>query len=161
MKTYSPKYEHHRTECLKALDEWRTLVKEIKPRTVVLAGRWTVAIEPTGDYDINRGLSIEFLGSIDDTSTSYDEAKNAFREHLAKTIDAIRNQVWPNNDPYQDITEVPAKWHDASAVILYQSYTRAYSKKGKTISRAIQPIKGKFAKGLQSRIILNFNPLAK
>ena len=51
-------------------------------------------------------------------------------------VDAIRNQVWPNNDPYQDITEVPAKWHDASAVILYQSYTRTYSKKGKTIRNA-------------------------
>jgi len=51
-------------------------------------------------------------------------------------IDEIRAQAWPDDDPYASLTAVPEKWNNASAVILYQSYQRAYTKKGKTIRNA-------------------------
>ena len=51
-------------------------------------------------------------------------------------VEDIRAQAWPIDDPYASLTEVPKKWEDASAVILYQSYQRTYTKKGKTIRNA-------------------------
>lgn len=48
----------------------------------------------------------------------------------------IRETMWPANDPHSKVTETPSKWDDASAVIIFQSFHRYYSKKGLNIYNA-------------------------
>ncbi len=48
-------------------------------------------------------------------------------------LSEIKADVWPENDPYAKMTDIPDEWTGESAVIIYQKYWHEYNSRGKRV----------------------------